>query len=342
MQTNIEIKSIPKIWLAGILQIGEPETIQKKFDKLFLWATKKGIINSNPIKAITIYHDHPEITETKNLRISACITIDKEMKEEGEIMGLSIEEGFYTVGRFELHPGSVFKHAWDLMIEWVEQNNCTFREGEYFEMYHNDPETHPSGKIITDICIPIEPTDDLRNAVKPFDMSQIFTADKTLDLNYYMKFYKEQIDLGRIQKAYQGLMNFIMDLRNYLLKKYGNDYIIGNISKGYMDYTYFPIVPIRIRHLKLKFAIVFIHQEMRFGISLGGKNRQIQRQYWSIFKGSDFIKYKIPETPDENFTIMYEILAENPDFSDLIMLTRQIESKAMEFIDELTDILEYK
>lgn len=106
-----------------------------------------------------------------------------------------------------------------------------------------------------------------------------------------------------------------------------------------MDYTYFPIVPKSIKQLKVKFAIVFIHHEMRFGISLGGQNRQIQKQYWKIFKESAWNDYQIPSTIDENFTIVYDVLVENPNFNDLFNLTKQIESKSMKFIEDITEIL---
>lgn len=109
-----------------------------------------------------------------------------------------------------------------------------------------------------------------------------------------------------------------------------------------MDYTYFPIVPKSIKYLKVKFAIVFIHHEMRFGISLGGQNRQIQKHFWKIFKESDWNEYQIPSTLDENLTIVYNVLVEKPDFNDLYNLTKQIESKSMKFIEDITAILDYK
>lgn len=157
-----------------------------------------------------------------------------------------------------------------------------------------------------------------------------------------MKFYKVQLNEGTIQKAYQSLMVFIMDLRNEMTKKYENKYIIGNISRGYMDFTYFPIVPTRIKPLKLKFVLYFIHQEMRFGISLSGQNKQIREHYRKIFSKRDFNKYLIPDANEDSYSVVNEILAENPDFDDLFQLNMQIERKAIEFIEDVTEMLVMK
>jgi hypothetical protein len=173
-------------------------------------------------------------------------------------------------------------------------------------------------------------------------MQPLYNSTMDNTLNDYMKIYHEQIETGDIRKAYVGLMNFMMDLRNYFEKKYSDDFIIGNISKGYMDYTYFPVVPKAIKQLKVRFAVVFIHHEMRFGISLVGQNRQIQKHYWKIFKESGWDTYRIPETVDEDFSIVYDVLVEKPDFNDQLTLTNEIETKSMKFINDITEILDFR
>ena len=79
---------------------------------------------------------------------------------------------------------------------------------------------------------------------------------------------------------------------------------------------------------------------MRFEIWLAGQNKQIQKKYWEIFKGSDWNKYHIPSTTDEGFSIVDNTLVENPDFDNLETLTEQIETKTMEFIKEIIKAIE--
>ena len=158
-------------------------------------------------------------------------------------------------------------------------------------------------------------------------------------LNDHLKEYKKQIEIGHIQKAYRGLMEYIMALRTRFLNEYPDRYIVGGVYPGYMDITYFPFTPKSLKRHKLKIAIVFNHVNFRFEIWLAGQNRQIQKKYWEIFKGSDWNKYNIPETTTEGFSIVDHILVESPDFDDLEALTQQIESEAMKFIREITKVL---
>ncbi len=162
----------------------------------------------------------------------------------------------------------------------------------------------------------------------------------TKSLNDYLAIYQKQLEIGHIQKAYKGLMNYIMELKNHFTKKYSDEYIVGNISRGYMDYTYLPITPKSIKQLKLKFVIVFNHEKIQFDICLSGQNKQIQKKYWEIFKESDWSEYQIPSSIDETYAIVYNALVETPNFNDLQSLTEQIESKSIEFIENITNILD--
>ena len=58
----------------------------------------------------------------------------------------------------------------------------------------------------------------------------------------YIKEYKKQLGRGVIQKAYQGLMKYIMDLRTHFGKNFP-DFALGKIYHGYMDVKYFPVSP---------------------------------------------------------------------------------------------------
>ena len=61
-------------------------------------------------------------------------------------------------------------------------------------------------------------------------------------LHARMNEYRKQLEKGYIQKAYKGLMGYIMALRTHFSKKLP-DFAPGNIYHGYMDMTYFPLSP---------------------------------------------------------------------------------------------------
>lgn len=316
MNTNIEVRELSEINLIGITHIGELESAPKVYERLMKWAFEKGLLNSSNIETLTIYHDNPRITEVSKVRWSACLVVNTKIRPDDEIRNISISKGLYAIGHFEIEP-VMFEQAWKSVLQWVKSNGYLFDEREYFEVYHNDNRMHPEHKFIADICIPI---------IKPKNM-------KTL--NTYIQSYKDQLEKGDIQKAYRELIRYIMNLKTLFTNKYSGTFYIGHFHQGYMDITYFTLTPMSMRNKKLKIGIGFNHEKMQFGIWLGAQNRQIQKEYWEIFKGSDWNKYNISSEINEGFAIVEYTLIEKPDFDNLKSLTEEIEDKAMKFIDEI-------
>jgi hypothetical protein len=155
----------------------------------------------------------------------------------------------------------------------------------------------------------------------------------------YINEYRKQLENGAIQKAYKGLMEYIMDLRTQFKNKYPDYVVSGSIYYGYMDMTYFSFFPKSIKDRSLKIAIVFIHDSFRFEVWLAGYNKQVQTKYWKLFKESDWNKYHIVETTQGVDSIVEHVLVDNPDFGDLNTLTKQIESGALKFIKDIEGFL---
>jgi hypothetical protein len=147
--------------------------------------------------------------------------------------------------------------------------------------------------------------------------------------------YRKQLEKGAIQRAYKGLMEFIMDLRTYFKNKYPEYFVSGSIYYGYMDMTYFSFFPKSLKDRNLKIAIVFIHDTFKFEAWLAGVNKQVQSNYWKLFKESDWNKYHLVPTTKGVDSIIEHTLVDNPDFSDLDTLTKQIESSTLKFIKDI-------
>jgi len=158
-------------------------------------------------------------------------------------------------------------------------------------------------------------------------------------LQEYMIEYRNQLEKGAIQKAYKGLMEYIMDLRTHLAGKYPDYVVSGSIYYGYMDITYFSFFPKSLKDRKLKIAIVFVHETFRFEVWLAGYNKQVQMKYWKLLKASDWNKYHIVPTTEGVDSILECTLIENPDFNDIDTLTNQIERSALEFIMDVEGFL---
>jgi hypothetical protein len=154
-----------------------------------------------------------------------------------------------------------------------------------------------------------------------------------------MSEYKKQLAKGAIQKAYKGLMEYMMDLMTYFKNKYPDYFVSGSLYFGYMDMTYFSFFPASFKQRKLKVAIVFVHETSRFEVWLAGYNKQVQAKYWKLIKESGWEKYHLVPTTKGVDSIIESVLVETPDFSDLGKLTKQIESATLKFIRDVESFL---
>jgi hypothetical protein len=155
----------------------------------------------------------------------------------------------------------------------------------------------------------------------------------------YINEYRKQLEMGAIQVAYKGLMEYLMGLRTHFNNKYPDYFVSGSIYYGYMDMTYFSIFSKTLKERKLKIAIVFLHEKFRFEVWLSGVNKQVQTKYWKLIKESNWNKYHIVSTTKGADSIIESFLVDNPDFSDLDTLTKQIEMETLRFIKDVESFL---
>ena len=158
-------------------------------------------------------------------------------------------------------------------------------------------------------------------------------------LHEYMNEYRKQLKKGAIREAYRGLMGYIMDLRAYFKTKYPDHFVSGSVYYGFMDMTYFSFTPESFKHRKLKTAIVFVHETFRFEAWLAAYNKQVQSEYWKLFKESGLNRYHIVPTTKGVDSIVEHILVDKPDFRNLDALTEQIESTTLKFIKDIEGFL---
>lgn len=159
------------------------------------------------------------------------------------------------------------------------------------------------------------------------------------NLQEYMQVYRRQLEIGAVQQAYRGLMAYIMALRTHFEKSHPHYYVSSSIYYGYMDMTYFSIASEPLRELKLKIAVVFLHEAFRFEAWLAGNNRGIQSNYWELFKESGWKKYQIVDPGKGVDAILETTLAADPDFSNQAGLTGTIERKTLDFMRDIEEFL---
>ena len=106
-------------------------------------------------RMIGISHDDPHVTDAAKLRYDACVTVDREVKAEGEIGAKTIAGGRYAVF---VHAGAYesFQRTYDEIFRgWLPASGEQLREEPCFEVYLTDPARCRPEEMRTEIWIPI-------------------------------------------------------------------------------------------------------------------------------------------------------------------------------------------
>jgi ribosomal protein S8 len=159
------------------------------------------------------------------------------------------------------------------------------------------------------------------------------------ELQTYINEYSIQLSKGYIQKAYKGIMTFMSGLKTHMENSYP-DYIASTLYFGYLDMSYFAFTPSDLKNKKLKIAIVFLHEQGRFEVWLSGSNRKIQAEYIEKISHKNIGKYKLSKVLPGVDSIIESILVDKPDFNNPEELKMQIERKTIEFVNDITSILD--
>jgi hypothetical protein len=150
--------------------------------------------------------------------------------------------------------------------------------------------------------------------------------------------FRRQLRSGSIQKAYRALLDYMMQLRMHFKKSYPK-YSVSGLYQGYLDMTYFAIVPPSFKHRNLKIAIVFDYEAFRFEAWLAARNRKVQRKYWEQFRDSRWPEYRVV-TPAIGVDSIIECdLADRFDVRRLDALTASMEKKTARFIKDVDRFL---
>lgn len=155
METNIEVKEMPAMDLVYCRHVGQFDKIGNAYEKLFKWAGPRGLLQFPRTKTLTVYHDDPKVVEIEKVRQSACITVEDDVKTEGEFGNMHLPGGKYVVGRFEVLPHQ-FGDAWDAVCQWLADSGYQPSDGYPYEYYPKEHKGDPP-LFTVDICVPVKP-----------------------------------------------------------------------------------------------------------------------------------------------------------------------------------------
>lgn len=153
-----------------------------------------------------------------------------------------------------------------------------------------------------------------------------------------MEEFREQLEKGAIHRAYRALISYMSGLQRHFKIKYP-DASISALYQGYMDMTYLAIFTPALKQRGLKIAIVFNYDAFRFEAWLAASNRKVQREYWELFKDSQWPAYRVVAPAPGIDSIVECDLAQKFDLGDPDALTQSIDTATTAFIDDMERFL---
>ncbi|WP_130807616.1 AraC family transcriptional regulator [Senegalia massiliensis] len=131
---------------------GDSELFSHLFNKLYQWANQRNLISADS-RWFVIYHDFGNETDQKDLRISVCMSVDRNVAISGDIGVLTLSEGLYGVGSFMVDSNEYGKAWYYMYTEWLP-NSC-YKPDDRFSFEHYPPIEEEGDKHLVEIYIPI-------------------------------------------------------------------------------------------------------------------------------------------------------------------------------------------
>lgn len=144
----------PALHLAYLPHTGV-EGIENSFQKALLWAQAHQLLIQPNIHMCRAFHDSFKVTEAHQVRMSIGVAAPSPLPTDGGMHALLLPEGKYLVGHFTLHIPE-FEQAWTGLFMQLHELGLRKAEGAPYELYLNNPSTHPEGKCEVVLCIPVK------------------------------------------------------------------------------------------------------------------------------------------------------------------------------------------
>lgn len=114
-----------------------------------------------------------------------------------------------------------------------------------------------------------------------------------------------------------------------------NRFKFGDVSSGYMDYSYFPFYNDYLRKLQLHFGLMLNHFTLHFKLWLIGQNATVQAKYWNLLKHTKW-NTGIKQMP--TYSALQQPLVNYLDHLDATTLFKQL---TLHLSEQTTAILSY-
>lgn len=160
------------------------------------------------------------------------------------------------------------------------------------------------------------------------------------NFNELMKDFKNQLDKGRIQKAYRYIFDLFTDLANEIKNNQNKSISTNSLYHGYLDMTYLPVVTDTLKVNGLKIAIVFNYHLFQFELWLSAVNRKKRNEILEIISKSKWNRYKTVED-NENTDAIIELKIKGIDeFGNKNRIVSIVAKETVTFINDIESFIQ--
>jgi AraC family transcriptional regulator len=155
---QVRIENLPDLHVAYIRSMGpyNYKTIEPVFRQLLQWAYPRGM-NENNSMALGVVRSNPVITPEDKLIYDACVTVPESIKADRWVDIQVLPGGKFAIYHCEIEIDHD-EEAWlSFVLNWLASSDYQPDDHPQYEIYYNDPETHPLKHQILDLCLPIKP-----------------------------------------------------------------------------------------------------------------------------------------------------------------------------------------
>lgn len=155
---QVRIENITDLRVAYIRSRGpyQHETLASVFKKLLQWANPKGYMTQETM-VLSVFWNNPDVTPKDKLIHDACITVHESIKADRWVDVQVLPGGKFAIHHCEIDAGHSDESWMSFVLNWLATSDYQPDDRPLYQIYYNDPDTHPLKHQITDLCLPIKP-----------------------------------------------------------------------------------------------------------------------------------------------------------------------------------------
>ena len=155
---EVRIDNLPDLRVAYIRSRGpyNYKTIEPVFRQLMQWANPRGLTENNSM-VLGVVRSNTVITPEDKLIYDVCITVPESIKADRWVDIQVLPGGKFAIHHCEIETDRD-EEAWlNLVLNWLASSDYQPDDRPLYQIYYNDPDTHPLKHQILDLCLPIKP-----------------------------------------------------------------------------------------------------------------------------------------------------------------------------------------